>query len=82
MVVKIRTKVIKNQGSIEKNGKKTLILFIIIPIGFPGTPAISAWLIRGATIPIYNIAMRIDIITVLPEMLEGFVNESILARAQ
>lgn len=26
--------------------------------------------------------MRIDIITVLPEMLEGFVNESILARAQ
>ena len=28
------------------------------------------------------IEMRIDIITVLPEMLEGFVNESILARAQ
>ena len=27
-------------------------------------------------------SMRIDIITVLPEMLEGFVNESILARAQ
>lgn len=26
--------------------------------------------------------MRIDIITVLPDMLEGFVNESILARAQ
>ena len=26
--------------------------------------------------------MRIDIITVLPEMLEGFVNVSILARAQ
>ena len=26
--------------------------------------------------------MRIDIISVLPEMLEGFVNESILARAQ
>lgn len=26
--------------------------------------------------------MRIDIITVLPEMLEGFINESILARAQ
>ena len=26
--------------------------------------------------------MRIDIITVLPEMLEGFVNCSILARAQ
>ena len=26
--------------------------------------------------------MRIDIVTVLPEMLEGFVNESILARAQ
>lgn len=26
--------------------------------------------------------MRIDIITVLPEMLEGFTNESILARAQ
>lgn len=26
--------------------------------------------------------MRIDIITVLPEMLEGFVNESILARAR
>ncbi len=26
--------------------------------------------------------MRIDIITVLPEMLQGFVNESILARAQ
>lgn len=26
--------------------------------------------------------MRIDIITILPEMLEGFVNESILARAQ
>ena len=26
--------------------------------------------------------MRIDIITVLPEMLEGFVRESILARAQ
>ena len=26
--------------------------------------------------------MRIDIITVLPEMLEGFVNESMLARAQ
>lgn len=26
--------------------------------------------------------MRIDIITVLPEMLEGFVNKSILARAQ
>ncbi len=29
----------------------------------------------------YNI-MRIDIITVLPEMIEGFVRESILARAQ
>jgi hypothetical protein len=28
------------------------------------------------------IEMRIDIITVLPEMIEGFVNESILARAQ
>ncbi len=27
-------------------------------------------------------AMRIDIISVLPEMIEGFVNESILARAQ
>ena len=27
-------------------------------------------------------SMRIDIITVLPEMLEGFINESILARAQ
>ena len=26
--------------------------------------------------------MRIDIITVLPEMLDGFVNTSILARAQ
>ena len=26
--------------------------------------------------------MRIDIITILPDMLEGFVNESILARAQ
>ena len=26
--------------------------------------------------------MRIDIITVLPEMIEGFVHESILARAQ
>lgn len=26
--------------------------------------------------------MRIDIITVLPEMLEGFINESILSRAQ
>lgn len=26
--------------------------------------------------------MRIDIITVLPDMLEGFINESILARAQ
>ena len=26
--------------------------------------------------------MRIDIITVLPEMIEGFINESILARAQ
>ena len=26
--------------------------------------------------------MRIDILTVLPAMLEGFVNESILARAQ
>lgn len=29
-----------------------------------------------------NKTMRIDIITVLPEMLEGFLNESILARAQ
>lgn len=29
-----------------------------------------------------TIIMRIDIITVLPEMLEGFINESILARAQ
>lgn len=29
-----------------------------------------------------QIIMRIDIITVLPEMLEGFFNESILARAQ
>ena len=29
-----------------------------------------------------KIPMRIDIITVLPEMLTGFVNESILARAQ
>jgi len=37
MVVKIRAKVIKKQGSIEKNGKKTLILFIIISIGFPGS---------------------------------------------
>lgn len=27
-------------------------------------------------------AMRIDIISVLPEMIEGFINESILARAQ
>ena len=27
-------------------------------------------------------AMRIDIISVLPEMIEGFVNESILASAQ
>ena len=26
--------------------------------------------------------MRIDIITVLPEMIEGFVHESILARAE
>ena len=26
--------------------------------------------------------MRIDIITVLPEMLEGFINESILSRAR
>lgn len=26
--------------------------------------------------------MRIDIVTILPEMIEGFVNESILARAQ
>ena len=26
--------------------------------------------------------MRIDIITVLPEMLQGFVNESIMGRAQ
>ena len=26
--------------------------------------------------------MRIDIISVLPEMIEGFVHESILARAQ
>lgn len=26
--------------------------------------------------------MRIDIITILPEMIEGFINESILARAQ
>lgn len=31
---------------------------------------------------IFVVNMRIDIITVLPEMLEGFVNESILARAQ
>lgn len=30
----------------------------------------------------YYYGMRIDIITVLPEMLEGFVNTSILARAQ
>ncbi len=29
-----------------------------------------------------NKTMRIDIITVLPEMIEGFLNESILARAQ
>ena len=26
--------------------------------------------------------MRLDIITVLPEMLEGFINESILSRAR
>lgn len=31
---------------------------------------------------IFALDMRIDIITVLPEMIEGFVNESILARAQ
>ena len=31
---------------------------------------------------IFADVMRIDIITVLPDMLEGFVNESILARAQ
>ena len=31
---------------------------------------------------IFADVMRIDIITVLPEMLEGFFNESILARAQ
>lgn len=31
---------------------------------------------------IFAFNMRIDIITVLPEMLEGFFNESILARAQ
>lgn len=38
----------------------------------------------GALRIIYYFAdvMRIDIITVLPEMLEGFFNESILARAQ
>ena len=30
----------------------------------------------------YKAEMRIDIITVLPEMIEGFVHESILARAQ
>ena len=35
-----------------------------------------------ATFSLKNIYMRIDIITVLPEMLEGFVNESIVARAQ
>ena len=33
-------------------------------------------------LPYFYIVMRIDIITVLPEMLEGFVNTSILARAQ
>lgn len=40
--------------------------------------------IFGALRIIYYFAdvMRIDIITVLPEMLEGFFNESILARAQ
>jgi tRNA (guanine37-N1)-methyltransferase len=27
-------------------------------------------------------AMRIDIISVIPDMMEGFINESILARAQ
>ena len=26
--------------------------------------------------------MRIDIISVIPDMMEGFINESILARAQ
>ena len=40
------------------------------------TPAFSFFLSIFADI------MRIDIITVLPEMLEGFVHESILARAQ
>lgn len=30
----------------------------------------------------FAVIMRIDIITVLPEMIEGFINESILARAQ
>ena len=37
---------------------------------------------KGKTITNERHAMRIDIITVLPEMIEGFVRESIVARAQ
>lgn len=39
-------------------------------------------LVLSALFIIFADVMRIDIITVLPEMLEGFFNESILARAQ
>ena len=40
------------------------------------------FLVLSALFIIFADVMRIDIITVLPEMLEGFFNESILARAQ
>ena len=39
-------------------------------------------MVLSALFIIFADVMRIDIITVLPEMLEGFFNESILARAQ
>lgn len=42
----------------------------------------AKFLVLSALFIIFADVMRIDIITVLPEMLEGFFNESILARAQ
>lgn len=49
--------------------------------GFSSKKSCHSLAVKAIFITFANM-MRIDIITVLPEMLEGFINESILARAR
>ncbi len=63
------------------SAKKSVMVFLDI---FFVMPHKSSILTFRFSLFFLNFAddMRIDIVTVLPEMIEGFVNESILARAQ